>query len=100
MAEGELLAVPEPRHPALCVLVLRLPECPLAVTALNFGREGVEEALDLRGLAGVPPEAVRGGRWADALSGDRVGPPAEAGRLPVRLRALSGTTFVLDTKGR
>src|SRR3954468_24296924 len=39
VAEGELLAVPEPKTPGLCVLVLKLPDHPLAVTVLNFGRD-------------------------------------------------------------
>ena len=37
VAEGELLAVPEPKAAGLCVLVLKLPDHPLAVTVLNFG---------------------------------------------------------------
>ncbi|MFO0927365.1 MAG: hypothetical protein U0736_10040 [Gemmataceae bacterium] len=40
VAEGILLAVPEPRTAGVCVLVLRLPDHPLAVTVLNFGRGG------------------------------------------------------------
>ena len=42
VAEGELLAVPEPKAAGLCVLVLKLPDHPLAVTVLNFGREEVD----------------------------------------------------------
>ncbi len=96
LAEGELLAVPEPRHSALCVLVLRLPDRALAVTVLNFGRRAVEEELALGGLAGVPEAALRGGEWVDLLSGKRAG----AGRLTARVPALSGTTYVLGGKGR
>ena len=38
LAEGELIAVPEPKASALCLLVLKLPDHPLAVTALSGGR--------------------------------------------------------------
>ena len=54
LAEGELLAVPEPKAAGLCVLVLKLPDHPLAVTVLNFGREDVEAEIDL-GDAGSRP---------------------------------------------
>src|SRR5439155_1203097 len=47
LPEGELLAVPEPKTPGLCVLVLKLPDHPLALTVLNFGREEASEEIDL-----------------------------------------------------
>src|SRR5439155_16393008 len=74
IAEGELLAVPEPRAAGLCVLVLKLPDYPLAVTVLNFGREDAEEEVDLGG-------AVQGtsGAWLDAVTGRPGGATAEAG---------------------
>jgi maltose alpha-D-glucosyltransferase/alpha-amylase len=92
LAEGELLTVPEPRNSALCVLVLRLPGEVLAVTALNFGRQDADEELDLRGLRGVVGDDLRVREWADILSGRRVA--SAEGRLPLRVPALSGTTFV------
>src|SRR5262249_15111702 len=54
VAEGELLAAPEPKDPGVCLLVLRLPgKGGLAVTALNFGRSAVEEEVDLTKVPGV-----------------------------------------------
>src|SRR5262249_46323495 len=47
LAEGELLAVPEPRASAACVLVLKTPQHALAVTVLNFGRDPLDEVIDL-----------------------------------------------------
>lgn len=91
--EGELLAVPEPKAAGLCVLVLKLPDHPLAVTVLNFGREAVAEEIDL-GDAG---KGV-GGEWVDILTGKSTG-PAAGGRLQVSVPALTGTTLVL-AKGK
>ena len=90
IAEGELLAVPEPKEPGLCVLVLRLPDHPLAVTVLNFNRSEVAEEIEL----GDIPKSARG-NWQDILSGEAISPLREDRRLPVRLPPLSGTTFVL-----
>ena len=84
MAEGELLAVPEPKAAGLCVLVLKLPDHPLAVTVLNFGREDVEADVELD---------VPAGGWTDIRTGQPAG-TAQGGRLRVRLAALAGTTLV------
>jgi trehalose synthase len=93
VAEGELLAAPEPKATGLCVLVLKLPDHPLAVTVLNFGRDDVSEEIDL-GAAGKNAT----GEWVDILSGKAIA-PANGGRVAVRVPALTGTTFVLP-KGR
>jgi maltose alpha-D-glucosyltransferase/alpha-amylase len=92
VAEGDLLAVPEPKAASLCVLVLRLPDRPLAVTTLNFGREDVEEELDL----GEPGKSHRGRRCTDLLTGRPAGEISGEGRLRVRVPALSGTTFLIE----
>src|SRR5687768_6990493 len=92
LAEGELLAVPEPKAAGLCVLVLKLPDHPLAVTVLNFGREDVSEEIDL-GDAGKKAA----GEWIDIITGKAVAPAG--GRVAVRVPALTGTTLVL-AKGR
>ena len=82
-------AVPEPKAAGVCILVLRLPDHPLAVTVLNFGRDDVSEEID---LGAVGRDAA--GPWVDILTGRPAGPSA-GGRLSVRLPALSGTTLVL-----
>jgi maltose alpha-D-glucosyltransferase/alpha-amylase len=91
VAEGDLLAVPEPKAPGLCVLVLKLPAHPLAVTVLNFGREDAVEEVDL-GATGMSAA----GEWVDILGGQSGG-AAGGGRLTVRVPALTGTTLVLTT---
>jgi maltose alpha-D-glucosyltransferase/alpha-amylase len=98
IAEGELLAVPEPKASSLCVLVLRLPEHPLAVTVLNFGQKDVEEELDLRGVGKVSEDELRGRAWTDFLTGEAVS--SGEGRLRLRVPALSGTTLLLAKKDR
>lgn len=93
LAEGVLTSVPEPKAHGACAIILRLPDYPVAVTVLNFGREAVSEEIDL-GAAGKGVE----GTWVDILSGKPAG-QAGGGRVTVRVPALTGTTLVL-TKPR
>jgi hypothetical protein len=48
------------KRPAACVLVLRTPEHALAVTVLNFGRQPLEEELDLTGVSGEAKPSPKG----------------------------------------
>jgi maltose alpha-D-glucosyltransferase/alpha-amylase len=89
IAEGELLAVPEPKAAGVCVLVLKLPDHALAVTVLNFGRDDADEVVELPGNSKPPA-----GAWTDILTGRAGAAKFEAGRLRIRIPALSGTTFV------
>lgn len=89
IAQGELLAVPEPCGPGLCVLILKLPDYPVAVTVLNFAREATGIDLDLGELARRVPD----GDWTDIMTGKAAG-TAPGGRLQVRLPGLTGTTLV------
>jgi maltose alpha-D-glucosyltransferase/alpha-amylase len=98
LAEGELLAVPEPQTPGLCVLVLKLPGHPLAVTVLNFGREEASEDIDLGGSMDARGGKDAAGEWVDVLTGKPVG-PAGGRRVAVRAPALTGTTLV-PSRGR
>jgi hypothetical protein len=98
LAEGDLLAVPEPKASALCVLALRLPGSVPTLTILNFGRRDIEEELDPRDLTGLSDHDLRGRRWTDLLTGRDAGKATAESRLMVRLPALSGTTLVLDEK--
>jgi maltose alpha-D-glucosyltransferase/alpha-amylase len=92
LAEGELLAVPEPKANGLCVLVMKTPEHALAVTVLNFGREDVEEEIDLSEVAAKAKADLKKGTWSDLLTGKAV---EGEGRPRVKVPALTGTTFVL-----
>lgn len=86
VAEGKLLAVPEPSVPGLCVLVMKLPDHPAAVTVLNFGRSPVAAMIQ----AG---EGWPAGAWTDIRTG-KAGGTLEGGTLRVELPALTGTTLV------
>ena len=90
LAEGSLIAVPEQKAAGVCVLVLKLPDHPLAITVLNFGREEASEDIDLGDLG---KDAA--GPWVDILSGKPSG-LAVGGRVAVRVPALTGTTLVLS----
>ncbi len=95
VAEGELVAVPEPNDRGVGLLVLRLPGHPLAVTALNFGRRPVTEDLDLSRIEGVDIAQLRGRPVTDIVAGQAAGSVPDSGRLTVRLGALSVTTLVI-----
>jgi len=95
IAEGELLDVPEPKSAGVCILLLKLPDHPLAVTVLNFGREETDEVID---LPKMPDPAA--GAWTNIL-GPAGGATVEAGRLRLHIPALSGTTYVpAGSRGR
>jgi maltose alpha-D-glucosyltransferase/alpha-amylase len=94
IAEGELLAVPEPRAGALCVLALRLPGHPLALTVLNFSRKEVEEVIDLAALAKAARIEHRAGEWTDVRTGRSAGTASREGKLRLRIAGLYGTTCV------
>jgi trehalose synthase len=96
IAEGELLAAPEPKSTAVCLLVLKLPgEGGLAVTALNYGRAPVEETVDLAKVPGLPAGKLGGARAVDVVAGKGDGEVSAAGRLRLRLEALSGKTLLV-----
>jgi len=95
IAEGELLAVPEPHSSGAGVSwVLRLPEYPLAVTVLNFARHDVDETIDLRGLREIAQKGLAG-TWVDFQTGHPIATVAKTGTLRLRVPALSGTTWLL-----
>jgi hypothetical protein len=100
VAEGELIAVPEPADRGACLLAMRLPDQRLAITVLNFGRRSITEDIELGRLPGVAPDRVRGRRAIEILTGRDVGPISESGRLTVRLDPLSGTTVVIGDTAR
>lgn len=102
IAEAELIGVPEVKHASVCLLVLRLPDQGVAVTALNFSRERVEETLDLSDGYRLDKEQLADRHVIDIMSGARVGQVAGTGRVTLELAALHGTTFVIQqpSKGR
>lgn len=101
IAEAELTAVPTVRNPALCLLVLRLPgEDRVAITALNFGRRGIEEEVDLHEAAGIPLEKLRGRMLRDVVAGSDAGKVPDTGRLRIQLDALTGKTLVIQAGAR
>jgi maltose alpha-D-glucosyltransferase/alpha-amylase len=100
IAEGELIAVPEPTNRAVCLLVLRLPGPRLAITALNFDRNPVVEDVDLSQIAGLTANEYRGRPTTDVVGGRNAGAVNEPGRLTIRLDPLSGTTIVIGEPAR
>jgi maltose alpha-D-glucosyltransferase/alpha-amylase len=100
IAEAELLAVPESKDRAVCLLVLRLPGGAVAVTALNFGRDAVEETLDLAEVRGITAKGVGGEKVVDILTAETVGRVSDEGRLKIKLAPLTGTSLVIKDRSR
>jgi trehalose synthase len=90
LAEAEIIAVPEPSDRGVCFLVMRLPgDGGLAVTALNYGGKA--------STADVPLSSSDGWRARDAVTGKDAG-VVKAGRLGVRIDALSGRTLIITPR--
>jgi trehalose synthase len=88
LAEGELVAVPPVKARGLLLLVHRLPDHKLEVTALNFGQAPITEQVELTG--GPTGKAV------DALSGEPEGAVSPSGALTVKLGPLEAKALVFQ----
>ena len=96
IARAKLTAVPEVEHPELCVLLLTLPgKEAYAITALNFGRNAVEETVDLAPLVACASRPVSGRKLVDALSGSVEGAIDTKQRIEFKLAPLAGKTLIL-----
>jgi trehalose synthase len=96
IAEAELIAVPEPNHAGVCLLVLRLPNTSVAVTAMNFSRQDVEERLNL-GNVGDLDKADWSPSAVDILSNHRLEKsPNGMDSIVIDLPALTARTLVFD----
>jgi trehalose synthase len=90
----------EPEHSGVCLITMRLPGRHLAVTALNFSREEVEEELDVAELVQQSQMSARRWRVIDvaipsAASQGRLINPRRDDVLRVALRPLDGQTLVI-----
>jgi trehalose synthase len=95
--EGQMLAVPNAGIPAICVLVMRLPDSEdLAITALNYGRETRSFEVDLTQIPpGIPAGSIAGRAAHDIVADQSAGAVSDTGRVLVELEALSGRTIVI-----
>jgi hypothetical protein len=99
LAEAEILGAPDSSDRAVCVLVMKLPDDgPLAVTAMNYGRDRTSVAIDLASIRGVSTELWKGQAAHDIVDAREVGLVSGTGRLTMRLAALSGRTVVLRAR--
>jgi trehalose synthase len=97
LAEGEMLAVPNVGNPAVCVLVMRLPDTgALAITALNYGRQSTSIEVDLNAVSGVQAGSTAGQTALDIVDGQTAGTVSSDGRLSIELEELRGRTVVLQ----
>jgi trehalose synthase len=102
LAEGELVAVPEVKEKACCVLLLRVPG-PYhgAITALNFSHRGIEEKIDIRKLADEESRSRAGGQITDIFTGENIQGIGQVGSsITVKLPALSFKTLMIERAER
>ena len=101
IAEGELLAVPDVKNKACCVLIMRVPGPYLgAITAMNFSHHDVQEQVDIAALAENQRGKFAGGETFDIVTGERLGPLPTAGRITINVPALSARTVVVERTAR
>jgi hypothetical protein len=99
IAEGTMLAVPPVSDKSVCVLVMKLPDGKLAVTALNYGRGGTSVNVDLTQVPpGIPSSSLAGQTSTDIVAGHSSGTVSSAGMLTINLDSLSGKTIVVQPK--
>ena len=89
IADAKRLAIPQVDNPGVIILIHELPaDKGLQVTAVNFGRDAVEEFIELEGLAGFTAVELLRREDAPVVSQDDI--------LNIRLDALEGKTFILE----
>lgn len=97
LAEGELLAAPQPESRAACILVMRTPgEARAVMTAMNFSRQAIEEQVDLSDVAELAPDRLAG-TLHDIVTGEQLGALSSTGKLKIRLPALTAKTIALKS---
>jgi trehalose synthase len=97
--EGQMLAVPPVSDRAVCVIVMKLPDSKLAVTALNYGRGKTMVPLDLKQVPpGIQAQSLAGQAVTDIVAGTSAGVVDSGGVLNIDLDSLSGRTLVLQPK--
>lgn len=96
IAEGKLLAVPAVKSPAVCILVMEIPDASTtAITALNFSRQAVAEDLNLSEIKELQGKQVSG-HLLDILTGKRLGELPTTGRTTISLGPLSAQCVVVE----
>ncbi|MDB6091597.1 MAG: trehalose synthase [Gammaproteobacteria bacterium] len=99
IAEGTMLAVPPVSDHSVCVLVMKLPDSKLAITALNYGRGSTSVQVDLTQVPpGIPSQSLAGRGATDVVANQGAGTVSNAGLLSVDLDSLSGRTLVVQPK--
>jgi hypothetical protein len=95
IAEGKLLAVPDVKNRAACILVMQVPGSDVAVTAMNFSQKSVREEIELLAINGLEQEKITG-QLLDIISDKRLGVLPDSGRLTIELPALTARTIVME----
>lgn len=98
--EATMNAVPNVGNPAVCVLIMTLPENGgLAVTALNYARGPAAFEVDLTMVPpGYPAESLSGQQATDIVADEHAGTVSETGRLALQLDGLAAKTLVVRTR--
>ena len=96
LCEGELVAVPDLKNKACCVLLMRVPGAYLgAVTALNFSKQQLDEQVSLVPLLKRDAQNPTAGSAINILTEDRL-PLSKEGSLAIQIPGHSFRTFVIE----
>lgn len=96
VAEGELIAAPDPENPALCTLITRLPKGALAITVLNFGDSAAKETIRLASLDKGKLVKFADKQAVNAVTGAEEGNVTKGGVLVIDLPGWMGKTLIVS----
>ena len=96
---GQMLAVPQVNDPSVCVLVMKLPDNRLAITALNYNRNSSMVTVDLSNVPGTSAGSTAKQTAHDIVADQDVGTVSDTGQLNLQLDSLSGQTVVVPQAG-
>jgi trehalose synthase len=99
IAEGELVAVLDVEHDAVCILVFRIPGPHLgAITAMNFSRENLQETIDVSKVEPFAQKQLKAGKVVEIVDEVEAAMLQPHGRLTIELPAMTARTLVIDQK--
>jgi len=91
IALADQIAIPEVKNNGVVMMIHRLPEnLGIELTALNFGREVVQEAIKV--------EELKGMRVVDLLEDKPEGKVSDLGEFAVKLNSLQGRVFLFSSE--
>jgi trehalose synthase len=94
---SEVAAVPQVDNPGVFLLVMKLPENQrVSVTAINFGRSGIEEKIDLTQIKGLDWKRLCRQKVKDVLEEKEEATVSQNGSFPVKLNGWKAKLLIIE----